>query len=159
MTTKFTLILAWISVVEYDSHLGTLFSQMSIPGRQLRASNQSFMKLISKQPTSRRQRIAPLTQKSSQSEAIPYLNLNQSSILNVDLMGIITNPFSVPKGMQHQQMAGDSAQVFHAPGETFSINGNAKRVASSTGSIVSGQVGVAGTKPTHIQTSSSIQFQ
>ncbi|KAA6398192.1 MAG: hypothetical protein EZS28_006285 [Streblomastix strix] len=65
----------------------------------------------------------------------------------------------IPKGMQHQQIAGEAAQLFHAPGETFSINGNVKRVASSTDSIVSGQIGVAGTKPTNIQTASSTQFQ
>ncbi|KAA6334647.1 MAG: hypothetical protein EZS28_053043, partial [Streblomastix strix] len=70
-----------------------------------------------------------------------------------------TNPFSVPKGIQHQQISGEAAQVFHAPRETFSTNGSVRRVASSTDSIDSGQVGVAGTKPINIQTESSTQLQ
>ncbi|KAA6380749.1 MAG: hypothetical protein EZS28_023726 [Streblomastix strix] len=46
----------------------------------------------------------------------------------------------------------------HAPRETFSTNGNVRKVASSTDSIVSGQVGVAGTKTINIQTAPSIQL-
>ncbi|KAA6402492.1 MAG: hypothetical protein EZS28_001973 [Streblomastix strix] len=61
--------------------------------------------------------------------------------------------------MQHQQIAGEAAQVFHALGETFSTNVNVRRVASSTDSIASGQVGVAGIKPTNIQTAPSTQLQ
>ncbi|KAA6372138.1 MAG: hypothetical protein EZS28_032331, partial [Streblomastix strix] len=61
--------------------------------------------------------------------------------------------------MQYQQIAGEEAQVFHALGETFSTNGNVRRVASSTDSIVSGQVGVAGTKPIKTYTAPSIQLQ
>ncbi|KAA6353128.1 MAG: hypothetical protein EZS28_051345 [Streblomastix strix] len=87
--------------------------------------------------------IAPLTQTNPQSQITPYPNQNQSSILNVDLMGINTNPSSVPKGIQHQQFAGEAAQVQHAPRETFSTNGN----------------GVAGTKPINNQTAPSTQLQ
>ncbi|KAA6360315.1 MAG: hypothetical protein EZS28_044159 [Streblomastix strix] len=61
--------------------------------------------------------------------------------------------------MQHQQIAGEAAQVFHAPGETFSTNGNVRRIASSTDSIVSGQVRFTGTKAINIQTAPSTQFQ
>ncbi|KAA6395263.1 MAG: hypothetical protein EZS28_009208 [Streblomastix strix] len=86
-------------------------------------------------------------------------NENQSSILNADLMGMITNPFSIQKGIQHQYIAADAAQVYHAPRETFSTNGNVRKVASSTDSIVSGQVWIAGTKPINIQTAPSTQFQ
>ncbi|KAA6374062.1 MAG: hypothetical protein EZS28_030411 [Streblomastix strix] len=74
-------------------------------------------------------------------------------------MGIFTNPFSVPKGIQHQQNAEEAAQVQHAPRDTSSTNGNVRKVASSTDSIVSGQVGVAGTKPINIQTAPSTQLQ
>ncbi|KAA6358630.1 MAG: putative reverse transcriptase [Streblomastix strix] len=74
-------------------------------------------------------------------------------------MGILANPFSVPKGIQHQQNAGEAAQVQHAPRETFSTNGNVRKVASSTDNIVSGQVGVAGTKPINKQTAPSTQLQ
>ncbi|KAA6371055.1 MAG: hypothetical protein EZS28_033419 [Streblomastix strix] len=81
------------------------------------------------------------------------------SILNVDLMVMITNPFSVPKRIKHQQIAEEAAQVHHAPRETFSTNGNVRKVASSTDSIVSGQIGVAVTKPINIQTAPSTQFQ
>ncbi|KAA6359134.1 MAG: hypothetical protein EZS28_045339, partial [Streblomastix strix] len=78
-----------------DSHLGPLFSQMNYPGPPGRAPDQSNTKLRSRQPTSRRQRTDSLTQTTPQSQTTPYPNQNQSSILNVDLMGIITNPFSV----------------------------------------------------------------
>ncbi|KAA6391586.1 MAG: hypothetical protein EZS28_012885 [Streblomastix strix] len=142
-----------------DSHLGLLFSQMNYLGPPGRAPDQSNTKLRSRQPTSRRQRTVSLTQTTLQSQTIPYPNLNQSSILNVDLMGIITNLLSVQKGMQHQQIAGEAAQVLHAPRETFSINGNVRRAAFSTDSIVSGQVGVAGTKAINIQTAPSTQLQ
>ncbi|KAA6391068.1 MAG: hypothetical protein EZS28_013402 [Streblomastix strix] len=139
--------------------LGPLFSQMNYPGPPGKAPDQSNTKLRSRQPTSRRQKTVSLTYTTPQNQTTPYPNQNQSSILNVDLMGIITNPFSVPKGMQHQQIAGETAQVLYAPRETFSINGNVRRVASSTDSIVSGQVGVAGTKTTNIQTAPSTQLQ
>ncbi|KAA6388976.1 MAG: hypothetical protein EZS28_015495, partial [Streblomastix strix] len=141
------------------NHLGPLFSQMNYPGPPGRAPDQTNTKLRSRQPTSRRQKIVSLTQTTPQSKTTPYPNQNQSSILNVDLMGIITNPFSVPKKMQHQLIAGEEAQVFHAPRGTFSINESVERVASSTDSIASGQVGVAGTKPTNIQTAPSTQLQ
>ncbi|KAA6373128.1 MAG: hypothetical protein EZS28_031344, partial [Streblomastix strix] len=65
----------------------------------------------------------------------------------------------IPKGIQHQQIAGEAAQVQHAPRDTSSMNENVRKVASSTDSIVSGQVGVAGTKPINIQTSPSTQLQ
>ncbi|KAA6388102.1 MAG: hypothetical protein EZS28_016373 [Streblomastix strix] len=65
----------------------------------------------------------------------------------------------IPKGMQHQQSAGEAAQVQHAPSETFSSSGNVRKVASSTDSIVSGQVGVAGTKQINTQTTPSLQLQ
>ncbi|KAA6393726.1 MAG: hypothetical protein EZS28_010749 [Streblomastix strix] len=142
-----------------DSHLGPLFSQMNYPGPPGRAPDQSNTKLRSIQPTSKRQWIVPPTQTTPQSQTTPYSNLNQSPIMNADLMGIITNPFSVPKGIQHQQIAGEAAQVFHAPGDTFSINGNVSWVSSSTDSIVSDQVGVARTKSLYIQTAPSIQLQ
>ncbi|KAA6385623.1 MAG: hypothetical protein EZS28_018854 [Streblomastix strix] len=142
-----------------DSHLGPLFSQMNYPGPPGRDPDQSNTKLRSRQPTSKRQKIVSLSQTTPQSQTTPYPNLNQGSILNVDLMGIITNPFSVPKGMQHQQIAREAAQVFHALEETFSANGNIRRVASSTDSIASGQVGVAGTKPSNIQTALSTQLR
>ncbi|KAA6370440.1 MAG: hypothetical protein EZS28_034035 [Streblomastix strix] len=74
-------------------------------------------------------------------------------------MGIFTNPFSVPKGIQHQQNAGEAAQVQQAPRETFSINRNVRNVASFTDGIVSGQVGVVGTKPINQQTASFTQRQ
>ncbi|KAA6369120.1 MAG: hypothetical protein EZS28_035352 [Streblomastix strix] len=142
-----------------DNRLGPLFSQMNYPGPSRRAPDQSNTKLRSRQPTSRRQWIVPPTQTNPQSLITPYPNQNQSSILNVDLIGIFTNPFSVPKGIQHQQIAGEAAQVNHAPREKFSTNGNVKKVASSTDGIVSGQVGVAGTKPINIQTASSTELQ
>ncbi|KAA6379185.1 MAG: hypothetical protein EZS28_025289, partial [Streblomastix strix] len=65
----------------------------------------------------------------------------------------------IPKGIQLQQNAGEAAQVQHAPRETFSTNGNVRKVAFSTDSIVSGQIWVAGTKPINIQTAPSIQLQ
>ncbi|KAA6388581.1 MAG: hypothetical protein EZS28_015891 [Streblomastix strix] len=65
----------------------------------------------------------------------------------------------IPKEILHQQIAGETAQVFHAPGETFSINGKVRRVASSTVSIASGQIGVAVTKPINIQTAPSTQLR
>ncbi|KAA6394109.1 MAG: hypothetical protein EZS28_010367 [Streblomastix strix] len=142
-----------------DSHYGPLFGQMNYPGPPWRAPDQSNTKLRSRQPTSRRQWIVPPTQTTPQSKTTPYPNQNQSSILNADLMGIIANPFSVPKGMQHQQIAGKAAQVFHEPRETFSSNGSVRRGASSTYSIASGQVGVAGAKSINIQTAPSTQLQ
>ncbi|KAA6365206.1 MAG: hypothetical protein EZS28_039266, partial [Streblomastix strix] len=142
-----------------DNHLGPLLSQMNYPGPPGRAPDQSHTKLRSRQPTSRRQWIVPPTQTNTQSQITPNQNQNQSSILNVDLMGIFTNPFSVPKGIQHQQNAGEAAQVQHAPRETFSTNGNVRKVASSTDSIVSGQVGVAGIKLINKQTAPSTQLQ
>ncbi|KAA6385093.1 MAG: hypothetical protein EZS28_019380 [Streblomastix strix] len=110
-----------------NSHLGPLFSLMNYPGPPGRIQDQSNTKQRSRQPTSKRQKIVPLTQTNIHRQTTPYPNQNQNSILNVDLMGIITNPFSVPKGIQHKQIAGEAAQVFHAPRETFSINGNVKR--------------------------------
>ncbi|KAA6374496.1 MAG: hypothetical protein EZS28_029974 [Streblomastix strix] len=74
-------------------------------------------------------------------------------------MVIITNPISVPKGIQQKQIAGEDAQVFHAPREILSTNVNVRRVASSTDSFDSSQVGVAGTKPVNILTASSTQLQ
>ncbi|KAA6367912.1 MAG: hypothetical protein EZS28_036561 [Streblomastix strix] len=144
---------------ELDNHLGPLFCKKNYPGPQERVPDQQNTKLRSRQPTSRRQMMVSLTQTTPQNKTTPYKNQNQSSIFNVDLMGIIANPFSVPKGMQHQQIAGEAAQVFHAPRETFSTNGNVRRVASSKDSIVSCQVRVAGTKPINIQTAPSTQFQ
>ncbi|KAA6400293.1 MAG: hypothetical protein EZS28_004180 [Streblomastix strix] len=123
------------------------------------ATDQSNRKLRSRLPTSKRQRIAPLTQTNPHSQTTPYPNQNQSSILNVDLMRIISNPFSVPNGIQHQQIVGKAAKVYHAPRVTFSTNGNVRKLESSTNSIVSGQVGVAKTKPTNIQTALSTQLQ
>ncbi|KAA6319574.1 MAG: hypothetical protein EZS28_054796, partial [Streblomastix strix] len=73
-----------------DSHLGPMFSQMNYPGPPGRAPDQSNTKLRSIQPTSRRQRTVPLIQATPQSQTTPYPNQNQSSILNVDLMGIFT---------------------------------------------------------------------
>ncbi|KAA6373088.1 MAG: hypothetical protein EZS28_031383 [Streblomastix strix] len=61
--------------------------------------------------------------------------------------------------MQHQQIAGEAAQIHYAPRETFSINGTVRKVASSTDSIVSGQERVTGIKQINIQTSPSIQLQ
>ncbi|KAA6372940.1 MAG: hypothetical protein EZS28_031533 [Streblomastix strix] len=132
---------------------------MNYPGPQRRAPDQSNTKLRSRQPTSRRQKTVSLTQTTPQSQTTPYPNQNQSSILNVDLMGIITNPFSVPKGIQHQQIAGEAAQVFHAPRETFSTNGNVRKVANSTDSIVTSQVVAVGTRPIKIQTAHSTLLQ
>ncbi|KAA6404282.1 MAG: hypothetical protein EZS28_000191 [Streblomastix strix] len=141
------------------NHLGPFFGQMNYLGPPWRAPDKSNIKLRSRQPTSRRQKTVSLTQTTPQSQTTPYPNQYQSSILNVDLMGIITNPFSIPKGMQHQQIAGEAAQVFQAPGETFSTDGNLRKVASSTDSIASGQVGVAGTESLYIQTIPSTQLQ
>ncbi|KAA6379042.1 MAG: hypothetical protein EZS28_025430, partial [Streblomastix strix] len=121
--------------------------------------DQSNTKLRSRQPNSRRQKIVSLTQTNPQSQITLQPNQNQCIILNVDIKEIITNPFSVLKGMQHKQTAGEAAQVHHAPRETFSTNGNVRKVASSTDSIVSGQVGVAGTKPIDTQTTSSTLLQ
>ncbi|KAA6359196.1 MAG: hypothetical protein EZS28_045277, partial [Streblomastix strix] len=98
-----------------DSHLEPLFSQMNYPGPPWRAQDQSITKRISRQSTSRIQKIVPLTQTTPQSQTTPYPNQNQRTILNVDLMRIFTNSFSVPKGIQHQQIAGEAAQVLHAP--------------------------------------------
>ncbi|KAA6386486.1 MAG: hypothetical protein EZS28_017986 [Streblomastix strix] len=142
-----------------EYHLGPLFSQMNYPEPPGRTTDMSQTKLKSRQSTSRRQMIPSLTQTNPQSQIIPYQNQNQSSILNVDLMRMFTNPFSVPKAIQHQQIAGDAAQVLHAPRDTFSTNGNVRRAASSTDSVASGQVGVAGTKPINIQTAASTQIQ
>ncbi|KAA6374866.1 MAG: hypothetical protein EZS28_029608 [Streblomastix strix] len=108
--------------------------------------------------TSRRQWIVSLIKTTLQSKTTPYLNKNQSTILNVDLMGIFTNPFSILKAIYHQYIAGEAAQVHYAPGETFSTNGNIRSVVSSTDSIVSGNVAVAGTKSINIQTVSSTQL-
>ncbi|KAA6379244.1 MAG: hypothetical protein EZS28_025229 [Streblomastix strix] len=130
-----------------------------LSGTAREGPDQSNTKLRSRQPTSRRQRIVSLALTAPKSQTTPYPNQNQSSILNVDLMGIITNPFSVPKGMQFQQIAGEAAQVQHALRETFLTNGSVRRVASSTDRIVSGQVGVAGTKSINIQTAPSTQLQ
>ncbi|KAA6374188.1 MAG: hypothetical protein EZS28_030283, partial [Streblomastix strix] len=110
-------------------------------GTAREGSDQSSTELRSRRLTSRKQWIVSPTQTNPQSQTTAYPNQNQSSILNIDLMGIITNPFSVPKRMQHQQIAGEAAQVHHAPGETFSTNGNVRKVASFTDSLVLGQVG------------------
>ncbi|KAA6365491.1 MAG: hypothetical protein EZS28_038981, partial [Streblomastix strix] len=142
-----------------DNHLGPLFSQMNYPGPQGMGPDQSNTKLRSRQPTSRRKWIVSPTQTNSQSQITPNSNQNQSLILNIDLIGIITNPFSVPKGIQHQKIAGEAAQVQHALRETFSTNGNVRKVASPQDSIVSGQVGVAGTRPINIRTASSTKLQ
>ncbi|KAA6359176.1 MAG: hypothetical protein EZS28_045297 [Streblomastix strix] len=144
---------------KFNSRLGPLFSQMNYPRPPGKASDQSYTKIRSRQPTSRKQKIVSLTQTTPQSQTTPYPNQNQSSILNVDLMEIISNPFSVPKGIQHQQIEEEEAYVHHAPRETFPKKGNVRKVISSTDSIVSGQVGVAGTKQTNMQTASSTQFQ
>ncbi|KAA6381102.1 MAG: hypothetical protein EZS28_023370 [Streblomastix strix] len=132
---------------------------MNYPGPPGRAPDQQHAKLRSILPNSRRQRIAPLTQTYSQSQTTPSMNQNQSSILNVNFMKIISNPFSVPQRIQHQQNAGDAAQVHHAPKETFPTNGNVKKVESSTDSIVSSLIRVAGTKSINIQTAPSTQLQ
>ncbi|KAA6366961.1 MAG: hypothetical protein EZS28_037511, partial [Streblomastix strix] len=108
---------------------------MNYPGPPGRAPDQLCAKLRSRQPTSRRQWIVSLTQIYPYSQITHFPNQNQSSILNVDLIGIITNPFSVPKEMQHQQIIGEAAQVHHAPIEIFPTNGNTKKVAPSTNSI------------------------
>ncbi|KAA6369590.1 MAG: hypothetical protein EZS28_034883, partial [Streblomastix strix] len=142
-----------------DSRLGPLFSQMNYLGPPRRALDQSNTKFRSRQPTSRRQWIVSPTQTNPQSQTTSYPNQNQSSILNIDFKRIITNPFSVPKEMQHQQNAGDASQVQHAPRDSVQNNGNVRKVASPTDSIVSGQVGVAGTKPINIQTAPSTQLQ
>ncbi|KAA6393401.1 MAG: hypothetical protein EZS28_011071 [Streblomastix strix] len=142
-----------------DNHLGPSFSQMNYSGPPGRAPDQSHTKLRSRQPNSRRQWIVPPTQTNPQSQITPNLNQNQSSILNVDLMGIFTNPFSVPKGMQHLQIAGETAQVQHAPRNTFSTNGNIRKLAFPKDSIASGKVGVAGTRPINIQIAPSTQLQ
>ncbi|KAA6377411.1 MAG: hypothetical protein EZS28_027062 [Streblomastix strix] len=110
-------------------------------------------------PTCRRQRIASLTQTNPQSQTSPYMNQNQSSILNVDLNEMITNPFSVPKVIQHQQITDEAAQVHHTPKETFLTNRNVRKVASSKDGIVSDQVEVAGIKLINIQTAPSMQLQ
>ncbi|KAA6369629.1 MAG: hypothetical protein EZS28_034843, partial [Streblomastix strix] len=123
-----------------DNRLGPLFSQMNYPGPPRRAPDQSYTKLRSTQPSCRKQWIDSLTYTNPQTQTTPYRNQNQSTILNVELMRIITNPFSVPKEIQHQQIAGEAVQVHHAPREIFSTNGNVRRVASSTDSIVSGQI-------------------
>ncbi|KAA6395572.1 MAG: hypothetical protein EZS28_008897 [Streblomastix strix] len=47
----------------------------------------------------------------TQSVTTPYRNQNQNSKLNVDFMRMITSPFSVPKGIQLQQIAGEAVQV------------------------------------------------
>ncbi|KAA6367241.1 MAG: hypothetical protein EZS28_037234, partial [Streblomastix strix] len=78
-----------------DNRLGPLFSQMNYPGPPGRAPDQSNTKLRLRQHTSRRQWIVPPTQTNPQSQITPNSNQNQSSILNVDLMGIFTNPFSL----------------------------------------------------------------
>ncbi|KAA6355273.1 MAG: hypothetical protein EZS28_049200, partial [Streblomastix strix] len=137
----------------------TIVQLDELSGTAREGPDQSHTKLRSRQPTCRRQWIVLSTQTNPQSQITPNLNQNQSSILNVDRMGIFTNPFSVPKGIQHQQNAGEAAQVQHAHRETFSTNGNVRKVASSTDSLVSGQVGVAGTKPINKQTAPSTQLQ
>ncbi|KAA6353199.1 MAG: hypothetical protein EZS28_051274 [Streblomastix strix] len=72
---------------------------------------------------------------------------------------MVTNQFLIPKRILLQQIAGEAAQVHHAPRETFPTNGNVRRVASSTDSMVAGQVGVTGIKPINIQTTPSAQLQ
>ncbi|KAA6379832.1 MAG: hypothetical protein EZS28_024642 [Streblomastix strix] len=142
-----------------DSRFGSLFRQMNYLGPPGMAPDQSNTKLRSRQPTSRRQWIVPVTQTNPQSQNAPFPNQNQSSILNVYLTGITTNPFSDPKAIQRQQIAEQVAQVHHAPRETFSIDGKVRRVISSTDSIASSQVGVSGTKQISIQTASPTQLQ
>ncbi|KAA6356703.1 MAG: hypothetical protein EZS28_047770 [Streblomastix strix] len=142
-----------------DCRIGLLFSQMNYPGLPGKAPNQSNTKLRSRQPTSRRHWIVPLTQTNPQSQTTPYTNENYSSFLNVDLMIIITNRFSVLKEIQHQQIAGEAAYVHQEPKEIISTNENVRKVASSTDSIVSGQVRKAGTKPINSQTAPPIQLQ
>ncbi|KAA6396035.1 MAG: hypothetical protein EZS28_008437 [Streblomastix strix] len=142
-----------------DSLLGPLFSQTNHPRQPRKATKQSHTKLRSRQPTNRKQWIARLTQTNPWSQTTPYQNQNQSSILNVDIKGIITNLFSIPKVIQHQQIAGEAALGSHAPRESFSINGNVRRVTSSTDCKASGQVGVAGTKLINIQKTPSTQLQ
>ncbi|KAA6402050.1 MAG: hypothetical protein EZS28_002415 [Streblomastix strix] len=61
--------------------------------------------------------------------------------------------------MQHQYHSEKAVQVHHAPKETFPTNGNVRKVASSTYSIVSGQAEVAGTNLIDSQTTPSKQLQ
>ncbi|KAA6379380.1 MAG: hypothetical protein EZS28_025092 [Streblomastix strix] len=123
------------------------------------AQDQSYTKLRSRLQTSRRHRIPFLTQTKPQSQTTPQSNQNQSLILNVDLVKIIINQTIVPKGMQAQQIAGETLQARYALKKTFSIFENVKKVFSSIDSIVSGKMGVAGTKPLNIQTAPCTQFQ
>ncbi|KAA6343684.1 MAG: hypothetical protein EZS28_052292 [Streblomastix strix] len=79
--------------------------------------------------------------------------------MNVNLITIISNPYLVSKGIQHQQISGEAAYINYATRDTFSTNRNVRKVASSTDSIISGQVEVAGTKPINTQTAPSTQLQ
>ncbi|KAA6373552.1 MAG: hypothetical protein EZS28_030921 [Streblomastix strix] len=103
--------------------------------------------------------IAPSAQTNPLSQTTPFLNQNQSLILNVDFVEMITNPFSVPKETQHQQIAEEAAYVQLAPRETFQTEGKVRKVLSYTNCIVSGQVEVTGPKLINIQTASSTQLQ
>ncbi|KAA6402783.1 MAG: hypothetical protein EZS28_001693 [Streblomastix strix] len=67
------------------------------------------------------------------------LELDQMLNLNVDLAGMKTNPFIVPKGTMYQLTAYEAAQAHHVPSEILSKNGNIRKVASSTDSIDSSQ--------------------
>ncbi|KAA6400553.1 MAG: hypothetical protein EZS28_003916 [Streblomastix strix] len=108
------------------------------------------MKLRSIQPTSRRQWIAFPTQTYLQSQTTPYPNQNQSSILSIDLVGMITNPFIVPKGMYHQYIADEAAYVFQASRVTFPTDRKVRIVESTTDSIVSGQIGLRTMNAKHL---------
>ncbi|KAA6401474.1 MAG: hypothetical protein EZS28_003008 [Streblomastix strix] len=121
--------------------------------------DQSNTKLRSRQPTSRRQWIVPLKQMKPKSYTLTYPNQNQSQILNVDIRGMIINTFPVPKGIQHQQIAGDAAQVYHAPRETFLTNGKVIKVIYSADRTVSTQEGVSINKSINIQIAPSTQLQ
>ncbi|KAA6382215.1 MAG: hypothetical protein EZS28_022258 [Streblomastix strix] len=85
------------------------------------------------------------TAKEGPISSTPYSNLDQNLILNVDLMWVIKDPFSILKGIQRQQIAGEAAQVHHAPRERFPTYGMVTKVA--------------GTKQINIWTAPSTQLQ
>ncbi|KAA6369168.1 MAG: hypothetical protein EZS28_035306 [Streblomastix strix] len=143
----------------FDSHHGLWFSQMSYQVLQRSTPDQSYMKLRTRQPTDNGQQISPPAQTDPQSQTTSFLNQNQSSILNTDLVEMITNPFTFPKRLQHQQNVEEAAQVQLAPIETFPTYGKVRKVVSSKDCIVLGQIGDVGTKLINIQTVSSTQLQ
>ncbi|KAA6403544.1 MAG: hypothetical protein EZS28_000934 [Streblomastix strix] len=103
--------------------------------------------------------IVPLTQTDTQIVIMSYPNQIQSLILKVDFMRMIKKSLlSSDRNIILIDCRRDSICLSFTQRD-FPTEGNVRRVASSTDSIVSGQVGVAGIKPINIYTELSMQLQ